>query len=708
MPQSFDAPTARALLQQAQFPGSGQPNDPGLVAFAERSLDAFTQRATQVPDRLFASELCDFLYRAAEKTYHCQPILRCLMVVLAALGNRTEAVLALDTYLDLAAKGRLRAQKGSEFAENDDPATTVKAATAGTDMIVRYIRDAAKAKVKADILKDWIVYAQVPSSTATDAVTPDSLKSILSQAWRAYGSAYGLVARAALDRPARDASAVIAKAAFETALMLYDHDAPTYYEYAVLVAEFFHDLELAQALAEQALALDPGHLGAAHVLALALSASDNVDKAKLVCADALRDARSEGHRYLTLIDKRMVMQIYLTQLALTEATDGVQAALETVSDGIFAAYNDLFTLNEDSVESQIHEASTSAISLPRITERSPASEKKRAQIVPAASPPTIAHCGDDNDDDEDEYDLEQTHIPTHLVDGDNIVTNSNGMPKKTVSADQSVGKLPPELMASSTSLPTALLAELRVSPQSNKSRNIISRNLVLPPSLRRRLSDASLRSRKSARAMKQSTTAAKIIEKYSDGANRVLRNSLSVDEKELASFSKQCLRAIWLSVAGLFRRSQQWTQSETAIKNAGDSKLGGEKEDTFTERGLLMQAQERSDEAIQFFNAALNISIDYVPAIVGLSSILLNRPSEDQPMARDRALVLLETATHLEGWDIPEAWLLLGEIYEQVDSLERTKEVYWRCVELEESRPVRRWRTSWLWDTPAYDSTLDG
>lgn len=124
---------------------------------------------------------------------------------------------------------------------------------------------------------------------------------------------------------------------------------------------------------------------------------------------------------------------------------------------------------------------------------------------------------------------------------------------------------------------------------------------------------------------------------------------------------------------------------------------------TYKQRGFLMHAQQQSHEALEAFEAALTVSIDYIPAIVGLSSVLLSLPDFEQPMARDRALVLLETASNLSGWDSPEVWLLLGQGYESIGNVDRVREAYWRAVTLEESRPVRKWRSAWLWETAQYD-----
>lgn len=61
--------------------------------------------------------------------------------------------------------------------------------------------------------------------------------------------------------------------------------------------------------------------------------------------------------------------------------------------------------------------------------------------------------------------------------------------------------------------------------------------------------------------------------------------------------------------------------------------------------------------------------------------------------ARDRAFGLLSTLTKLGvGWDYSEAWYALARAYEESGQIEKTKEVLWWCVELEDTHPVRSWK----------------
>jgi cargo-transport protein YPP1 len=71
----------------------------------------------------------------------------------------------------------------------------------------------------------------------------------------------------------------------------------------------------------------------------------------------------------------------------------------------------------------------------------------------------------------------------------------------------------------------------------------------------------------------------------------------------------------------------------------------------------------------------------------------LSPPELNRLAARDRAYGLLSTLTKLgAGWDYSEAWYALARAYEESGQIEKTKEVLWWCVELEDTHPIRSWR----------------
>lgn len=88
-------------------------------------------------------------------------------------------------------------------------------------------------------------------------------------------------------------------------------------------------------------------------------------------------------------------------------------------------------------------------------------------------------------------------------------------------------------------------------------------------------------------------------------------------------------------------------------------------------------------------NAKIHHLTSHTPSAENQLSVpLLNRLA-----ARDRAFGLLSTLTKLgSGWDYSEAWYALARAYEESGQIEKTKEVLWWCVELEDTHPVRGWK----------------
>lgn len=69
-------------------------------------------------------------------------------------------------------------------------------------------------------------------------------------------------------------------------------------------------------------------------------------------------------------------------------------------------------------------------------------------------------------------------------------------------------------------------------------------------------------------------------------------------------------------------------------------------------------------------------------------------PLVDRLAARDRASTLLSGLTRLgTGWNYSEAWFALARAHEDSGQPDKAKEVLWWCVELEEAKGVRDWRS---------------
>ncbi|KAF1915662.1 hypothetical protein BDU57DRAFT_279500 [Ampelomyces quisqualis] len=192
------------------------------------------------------------------------------------------------------------------------------------------------------------------------------------------------------------------------------------------------------------------------------------------------------------------------------------------------------------------------------------------------------------------------------------------------------------------------------------------------------------------------------------------------------------------------------SQESSTAKSLAEKDWGGGKSveelwaDAFTARGEMLVAQTWHHQARTDFERALLHFPDHPAAIVGLSNILLDIYGEVVPLepvaqaefvpsttspslpfaqtdtsdktrhlashtpsvenqlsppvlnrlaARDRAFGLLSTLTKLgSGWDYSEAWYALARAYEESGQMEKTQEVLWWCVELEDTHPLRSWK----------------
>lgn len=219
-----------------------------------------------------------------------------------------------------------------------------------------------------------------------------------------------------------------------------------------------------------------------------------------------------------------------------------------------------------------------------------------------------------------------------------------------------------------------------------------------------------------------------------------LAESFEMEVAQISSTSKAFADNEWGSGKSV---EELWADSYAAVSQTRESVVNAKL--ISNQRGELKVAQSLKHEARTAFERALLHFPDHPEAMVGLSNILLDiygqiipleptaasekptrvspapapatvdpAPAPEKPqltshtpsaenqisppeltrlMARDRAFGLLSTLTKLgTGWDYSEAWYALARAYEESSQIEKTKEVLWWCVELEDTHPVRAWR----------------
>jgi len=145
------------------------------------------------------------------------------------------------------------------------------------------------------------------------------------------------------------------------------------------------------------------------------------------------------------------------------------------------------------------------------------------------------------------------------------------------------------------------------------------------------------------------------------------------------------LSNLWLMSAATFRRWAKPDQSLVAIEEA--EVLDPENADVWVQLGLYYSAQHPPNypAALSAFTKALLLRSDYAPSLVHLAKVYL---ATDQV---ELAHSLLNQMTQDSGWDVSEAWFYLGKVCERQGRMERARECWRYALELEETRPARRW-----------------
>lgn len=168
------------------------------------------------------------------------------------------------------------------------------------------------------------------------------------------------------------------------------------------------------------------------------------------------------------------------------------------------------------------------------------------------------------------------------------------------------------------------------------------------------------------------------------------------------------LQEIWLWVSGIFRRAEQFGQSEEAIREA--EKSAGISATSHAALGFLM-AKSKPIHAMEEFQQALDEDKDNLQAIVGMAQLIsahshtkevasnaskghftydLFISKEDEIAAQARLTILLRRlVATAPGRNCSEAWWLLSQFFEKSNDMKSSREAMWKCVALEESRAVR-------------------
>lgn len=315
----------------------------------------------------------DILYRAATKTFHSTPILRHLFSVHASLAEFDLAIKAFESYSDIIGRAKSRAEKSGHQepgVDTDDVAVLTAAQAIG--VLCRYgsQAEAEKALGVAKRLTGWL-QQQRPTSSATFATsgTPEkaATEAVVSSssrlaAHRAIGESCANWARLTHDPAQRSdfrerAIKSLRKAAdlspdgnldLETALLL-----------GTVLAEN-RQLVPASQIVKYALASSAEDeesqtrllIPLYHLMSLLLTARGDYEHAVEFCNVAfeqfggsdIMDGEPQSDALIMQMEeseKEAMLQLRLTQLALTELLDGSETAVDAGSQ-VLALYNRLF------------------------------------------------------------------------------------------------------------------------------------------------------------------------------------------------------------------------------------------------------------------------------------------------------------------------------------------------------------------------------
>ena len=306
---------------------------------------------------------------------------------------------ALDTYLEILKKSKARVEKTGETELGlDDDATALVTAAAGIKMLCTYGRrkEAEKALSIASMIEEWLQKLRLgpPQKTVTSAndvpqglvdhkiKKPSVPAKALALGYHALGVSQSCWARLTYEASARSDLQAQAISNFHTALDPHvgdEHNIEIQYSLAFALAET-RELDAAIATVKGALSwatempkingvsttdfgndrirrdypVDPEVremlLRCWHLLALLLSARQGFTTALASCEAALElygeDLKAPGSiGTLELYEKKSIMEIRMTQLALTEIIDGAEEAVNA-SGELLNLYAKLFKYSE--------------------------------------------------------------------------------------------------------------------------------------------------------------------------------------------------------------------------------------------------------------------------------------------------------------------------------------------------------------------------
>lgn len=322
-------------------------------------------------------EFLKILQQALVKTFHSCAVARYLVFVLSALGRHDEALSAFETYTAYQERARIQQAKATPTpgetiqSLGDDDKSVVRVFAKAIDLIVLVKKDGILARDTADKLRSWLNNEDLISpsssklrkrherniSTVSSIISAD-LSDGFALVWASIGRAYALYASQAHTSQERELVFNLAVSSYESSLSYKPRDVEFYFDYALLLAQN-SQLKQSITVAKKGLLVDDSYVPLWHLLALLLAAMEDYEKSLQAVENALdlfSEYVSRKHSLESLMDseKNSYLQLKMTQVAIHEASEGIDVALDLVPE-VFALYGDLYSVAEKANDEQVPE-----------------------------------------------------------------------------------------------------------------------------------------------------------------------------------------------------------------------------------------------------------------------------------------------------------------------------------------------------------------
>lgn len=320
------------LLRGLTFPGAAEYHNV-IGEWVDRVIENWLVSGGSGED---ASAVVETLYKASTKSFHSPRILRHLFTALTATGNFPDALLALNTYVELIHKAKERISKGHVEKDFDDDKTILQTAVGGIRLVCIVTGDGEKAMAMAETLEKWI--------DEWDTRDPE----VLSDVYRGIGMANATWARQTVDAERRPDAQLAAIKAFKKGLSYDTLDVDGWYGLALVQVEH-GDIEPAVESSRRGLTCLK-HFAAddeadefwdgrgpyrrraiplLHLLAILMTVEEDFKAAERACENAFEilGDNMAVFRDMGVGEKEGVLEVKMTQIAIEEALSGPEAAV---------------------------------------------------------------------------------------------------------------------------------------------------------------------------------------------------------------------------------------------------------------------------------------------------------------------------------------------------------------------------------------------